>query len=107
MIVVHNVHGEPLAINGELIERVEGGNETHVTLVSGVRYIVGETVDEVVHLCRLDRAEVRAMAERIAALPLPPDPDRDADADAPPGAEVGLRLVEQSQQPPEIHGDNR
>ncbi len=97
MIVVHNVHGEPLAINGELIERVEGGNETHVTLVNGVRYIVSETVDEVVRLCRADRAEVRSMAQRLLALPLPP-------SDAVPSAEVGLHLVEQGQ-PPSGHED--
>jgi len=86
MIVVHNVHGEPLAINSELIERVEGGNETHVTLVNGVRYIVAETLEEVVHLCREDRAEVRSMAERMLALPVPPP--------APGPPEVALHLVE-------------
>lgn len=93
MIVVHNVHGEPLAINSELIERAEGGNETHVTLVNGVRYIVRESLDEVVRLCREDRADVRSMAQRMLALPLPPP-------DAVPPAEVGLHLVEQGQAPP-------
>ncbi|MHB1583695.1 MAG: flagellar FlbD family protein [Acidimicrobiales bacterium] len=93
MIVVHNVHGEPLAINSELIERVEGDNETHVTLVNGVRYIVGETLEEVVHLCREDRAEVRSMAERLLALPVPPP--------APGPPEVALHLVEKQAVPAE------
>lgn len=69
MIVVHNVQGEPLAINGELIERVEGENETHITLVNGVRYIVQESVDEVVRLSREDRAEVRTLAQRMLSVP--------------------------------------
>lgn len=97
MIVVHNVHGEPLALNGELIERVEGGTETHVTLVNGVRYIVGETIDEVVNLCREDRAEVRSMAQRMLALPVPP-------ADVASETEVGLHLVE-GREPPGLGED--
>ena len=64
MIVLHNLRGEPLAINGGLIERVEGETETHVTLTSGTSYIVRESLDEVVALQREDRAEVQAAAIR-------------------------------------------
>jgi uncharacterized protein YlzI (FlbEa/FlbD family) len=65
MIVVHNVRGEPFAINAQLIERVEGGAETHVLLVDGSRYIVTEAIDEVVDLVRHDRAQVEAEARRL------------------------------------------
>lgn len=64
MIVLHNLHGEPIAINGGLIERVEGGTETHVTLTSGTSYIVGESLEDVVRFQREDRAEVQAEAIR-------------------------------------------
>lgn len=64
MIIVHNLHGEPIAINGGLIERVEGGTETHVLLTSGTSYIVGEPLETVVALQREDRAEVQAEAIR-------------------------------------------
>lgn len=64
MIVLHNLRGEPIAINGVLIERVEGGTETHVTLTSGTSYIVRESLDEVVAFQREDRAEVQASAIR-------------------------------------------
>lgn len=64
MIVLHNLHGEPIAINGGLIERVEGETETHVTLTSGTSYIVRESLEEVVAYQREDRAEVQAAAIR-------------------------------------------
>ncbi|HEY3942727.1 MAG TPA: flagellar FlbD family protein [Acidimicrobiales bacterium] len=67
MIVVHNVRGEPFALNALLIERVEGGAETHVLLVDGSRYVVIESIDDVVGLVRNDRAEVEAAARRLAA----------------------------------------
>lgn len=64
MIVLHNLRGEQLAINGALIERVEGQTETHVTLTSGTSYIVRESLEEVVNAQRDDRAEVQALAIR-------------------------------------------
>jgi flagellar protein FlbD len=67
MIVVTTLKGERLAINDQLIERVEDDNETRVILTSGARYIVAESVDEIVRLTRQDRAEVQAMARRLAA----------------------------------------
>lgn len=67
MIVVTTLKGERLAINDQLIERVEDDNETRVILTSGARYIVAESVEEIVRLTRQDRAEVHAMARRLAA----------------------------------------
>jgi flagellar protein FlbD len=67
MIVVTTLKGERLAINDQLIERVEDDNETRVILTSGARYIVAESVDEIVRLSRQDRAEVQAMARRLGA----------------------------------------
>ena len=64
MIVLHNLRGEQLAINGALIERVEGQTETHITLTSGTSYIVRESLEEVVNAQRDDRAEVQALAIR-------------------------------------------
>ena len=67
MIVVHDVRGEPFAINAQLIEHVEGGAETHVLLVDGSRYVVTEAIDDVVELVRHDHAQVEAEARRIVA----------------------------------------
>lgn len=85
MIVLHNLHGEPLAINGGLIERVEGETETHVTLTSGTSYIVRESLDEVVAFQREDRAEVQAAAIRRLTAEEPPSTR--------PGGDQALRLV--------------
>ncbi|MGH9082204.1 MAG: flagellar FlbD family protein [Acidimicrobiales bacterium] len=71
MIVLTNLHGERLAINDELIERLEGDRETRVTLVGGARYIVSEPVEEIVRRCRRNRAEVLALSRRLDARPAP------------------------------------
>ncbi len=84
MLVLHNLRGEPIAINGVLIERVEGDTETHITLTSGTSYIVQETLEEVVSFQREDRAEVQAAAIRRLAGE---DPPRALHGDTP------LRLV--------------
>jgi uncharacterized protein YlzI (FlbEa/FlbD family) len=73
MIVLHNLRGEPIAINGGLIERVEGETETHVTLTSGTSYIVRESLEEVVACQREDRAEVQAAAIRRLTSEEPTD----------------------------------
>ena len=82
MIVLTNLHGEPLAINDELIERVEGDHETRVILTGGTRYIVAESIEEVVARCREHRAEVLALSRRIPVPPATPasqEPDEDED----------------------------
>jgi len=67
MIVVTTLKGERVAINDELIERVEDDNPTRVILTSGTCYMVAESVEEVVRLCQEDRAQVHAIALRHAA----------------------------------------
>jgi flagellar protein FlbD len=90
MITLHNVQGQPIAINGSLIERVDGGPETHVLLVSGTSYIVTESLEEVVRLHREDRAAVQALAD---ALGLPATaPPADGQEPSAPG-ERALRLL--------------
>jgi len=90
MITLHNVQGGAIAINGSLVERVDGGPETHVMLVNGTSYIVKESIDEVVRLHREDRAIVQAMAAHMPG-----------DSHTPPVADgivkdTALRLIVQS-----------
>ncbi|MDA8291651.1 MAG: flagellar FlbD family protein [Actinomycetota bacterium] len=89
MITLHNLQGDAIAINGLLVERVDGGPETHVMLVNGTSYIVKESIEEVVRLHREDRAIVQAMAaDGPAAIEAP------GGAPASPATnETGLRLV--------------
>ena len=48
MIIVHRLNGAEFAINSELIETVEENPDTTITLVGRRRFLVAETVDEVI-----------------------------------------------------------
>jgi flagellar protein FlbD len=62
MIVVTRLHGSVLALNCDLIERVEATPRTILTMVDGSRYVVRESVAEVVDKVRAFRASVIALA---------------------------------------------
>src|SRR3712207_8957207 len=47
VIRVTRLNGERFALNPDLVERVEGHPDTVVFLVDGTKYIVSESVDEV------------------------------------------------------------
>ncbi|RBY89551.1 flagellar FlbD family protein [Blastococcus sp. TF02A-30] len=47
MIRVTRLNGEQFALNPDLIERVEGHPDTVAFLVDGTKYVVKETVEEV------------------------------------------------------------
>lgn len=47
MIKVHKLNGSEVVINAELIECLEPGPETVVSLATGNRFLVRETADEV------------------------------------------------------------
>ena len=48
MIKLTRLNGEPFILNAELIRFVESLPDTYVTLLSGDRVVVRETMDEVV-----------------------------------------------------------
>jgi flagellar protein FlbD len=84
MIIVTRLHGTSVAVNCDLIERVEAAPETVVTLVDGSRYVVRESVAEVVDKIRDFRASVVKLAGRLDEPPatgqlyLVPSPDPEA-----------------------------
>ena len=65
MIIVTRLHGTTVAVNCDLIERVEASPETVVTLVDGSRYVVRESVAEIVDKVRAFRASVVLLAGRL------------------------------------------
>jgi len=82
MIIVTRLHGTTVAVNCDLIERVEASPETVVTLVDGSRYVVRESVAEIVDKVRAFRASVVLLAGRLdersatsQRLHLVPSPD--------------------------------
>ena len=60
MIRVTRLNGERFALNPDLIERVEGHPDTVAFLVDGTKYVVRETVDEVLQEIREYRAGILA-----------------------------------------------
>jgi flagellar protein FlbD len=84
MIILTRLHGSSVAVNCDLIERVEASPETVLTLVDGSRYVVRESVAEVVDKVRAFRASVVLLAGRMDHAPagphlylVPPVPDPD------------------------------
>ena len=47
MIIVHRLNGDPIRINAELIESLEGERQTVIALATGNRFVVCESADEV------------------------------------------------------------
>ena len=85
MIILTRLHGTSVAVNCDLIERVEAAPETVVTLVDGSRYVVSESVAEIVDKIRAFRASVVVLAGRLEErtptgqrLYLVPTPDPEA-----------------------------
>ena len=62
MIRVTRLNGEHFALNADLIERVEGHPDTVVTLLEGNKYVVAESVDQVIREIRDYRASIQMVA---------------------------------------------
>jgi flagellar protein FlbD len=60
VIRVTRLNGEQFALNPDLIERVEAHPDTVAFLLDGTKYVVKETVDEVVREIREYRAGILA-----------------------------------------------
>ncbi len=62
MIVVSKLNKERFAVNPDLIQRIDSAPDTILTLVDGTKYIVRESMVEVIELIAQQRAEVIARA---------------------------------------------
>ena len=62
MIRVTRLNGEHFALNADLIERVEGHPDTVITLLEGNKYVVAESVDQVIREIRDYRASIQMVA---------------------------------------------
>jgi len=68
MIELHKLSTsrEPFHLNVDLIERIDASPDCHVSLTTGQRIAVTESVDEVVRKIRDWRVDVMARALRLA-----------------------------------------
>lgn len=65
MIVLSRLNGAAFALNPDLIERAESNPDTVITLVDGTKYVVAESIHEIVGLIRDFRASVIAGAQAM------------------------------------------
>ncbi|GAA0609541.1 hypothetical protein GCM10009547_09550 [Sporichthya brevicatena] len=82
MIVVTRLGGPAFAVNPDLIERAEASPDTVVTLVDGTKYVIAETLVELIELIRTYRASViaaAAVAEHVLREPVPAPRPRSSD----------------------------
>ena len=83
MIRVTRLNGERFALNPDLVERVEGHPDTVVFLVDGTKYVVSESVEEVLVEIREYRASILATAyEMDRGTYRPPSRPEQAEASA-------------------------
>ncbi|MDK3257401.1 flagellar FlbD family protein [Blastococcus capsensis] len=62
MIRVTRLNGDQFALNPDLIEKVEGHPDTVAFLVDGTKYVVRESVEEVLQEIREYRAGILAIS---------------------------------------------
>lgn len=62
MVSLTRITGTQFALNPDLIERVDSTPDTVITLVDGTKYLVRETIDEVVDAVLDYRARILAAA---------------------------------------------
>jgi flagellar protein FlbD len=65
MILLRRLGGPLFTLNPDLIERAEATPDTVVTLIGGNKYVVCESLDELIELIRDYRARIIAAAEAM------------------------------------------
>lgn len=73
--------GLPVAVNPDLIERIEETPDTVITLVDGHKLVVEEPLDDVIAMIRNWRASVAAQAIKLSRL-IAVDDDLTGDSDS-------------------------
>lgn len=104
MILVTRLTGAAFAVNPDLLERVEATPDTVLTLIDGTKYLVAESVVEVIDLVRDYRASVVASARTLRdPVPAAPEPYSEAGGDRPDLHVVpALRVVSREAAPEEV-----
>ncbi|HEX8081430.1 MAG TPA: flagellar FlbD family protein [Jatrophihabitans sp.] len=82
MILLRRLGGPVFTLNPDLIERAEATPDTVVTLIGGNKYVICESLDELVELIRDYRAGIIASAEAMTH-------DHSQFPDAHPGQSAG------------------
>lgn len=68
MILLTRINGVQFALNPDLIERAESTPDTVVTLVDGTKYVIRETLQDLMRLAREYRATIVATAHDLSPV---------------------------------------
>jgi flagellar protein FlbD len=84
VIIVTRLNGAQFGVNPDLLQRVDSAPDTILTLIDGTKYIVRESMAEVIARVNEHRAHLLARAQEIQSSPSPAvELVRDADDQAP------------------------
>ena len=72
MITLTRLSGSGFVLNADPIERIDATPDSVVTLVDGKKYVVAESLTEIIDEIRIYRAEVIAVSAHLADVPLTP-----------------------------------
>jgi flagellar protein FlbD len=75
VILLTRLNGPQFALNPDLIERADATPDTVITLVDGTKYVVGESLTDLVALIRQYRSSVVADAQQMVTQPAEPRRD--------------------------------
>lgn len=76
MIRLTRLSGSQFVLNSDLIEKVDSTPDTLISLVDGKKYIVLESLEEIVELVMTFRAGVIALSSRLSDEPEAPRTSR-------------------------------
>jgi flagellar protein FlbD len=76
MITLTRLSGSVFVLNSDLIERIDSTPDSVVTLIDGKKYVVTETLDQIVDAVRAYRGEVVAFGAQLADKPRRAEADR-------------------------------
>jgi flagellar protein FlbD len=69
IILTRYMSGDRIAVNCDLIERVEETPDTVITLTNGTKHVVQESIDEIAAQVQLAKATTLALATKLAGDP--------------------------------------
>jgi len=89
MILLRRLSGPLFTLNPDLIERAEATPDTVVTLIGGNKYVISESLEELVELIRDYRARIIAAAETMML-------DTGLNTDSSPSPHARMRVLSAS-----------
>ncbi|GIG30631.1 flagellar FlbD family protein [Cellulomonas marina] len=89
MIVVTRLNGGQFGVNPDLVQRIDSAPDTILTLIDGTKYIVEESMGEVIDRINEHRSQLLARAQELAADPHADLLGRDLDDRSPYGTHGG------------------